>query len=225
AAGANRQGPRARGDERGAGARPERVRNGVHRPIAGGASSRIAAQSVSGRTRRPELRAAGSRPLSSRDRGGPAHVREKGARSRGGRHLHNHAAEGGQAMKRGVKLLMGLAAACGAHTPTAQPPPPMLTVEVPTAAPPPVDPLGPRPQPSMPPPFLPPAPAVLPGVNGIKVWLLERHQVPEVSCDMTVPSGASSDPKQKAGLAYVTANMLDEGAGARGAIDLARAID
>jgi zinc protease len=128
-------------------------------------------------------------------------------------------------MKRGVKLLMGLAAAaCGAQTQTAQPPPPRFT-EAPIAAPPPVDPLGPRPQPSLPPPFLPPGPAVLPGVNGIKVWLLERHQVPEVSCDLTVPSGASSDPKQKAGLAYVTANMLDEGAGARGAIDLARAID
>jgi predicted Zn-dependent peptidase len=42
---------------------------------------------------------------------------------------------------------------------------------------------------------------------------------------MTVPSGASSDPKDRAGLAYVTASMLDEGAGARGAIDLARAID
>jgi predicted Zn-dependent peptidase len=42
---------------------------------------------------------------------------------------------------------------------------------------------------------------------------------------MTVPSGASSDPKDKAGLAYVAASMLDEGAGTRGAIDLARAID
>jgi predicted Zn-dependent peptidase len=77
----------------------------------------------------------------------------------------------------------------------------------------------------MPAPFLPPAPAVIQGTNGITVWLLERHQVPLVSCDMTVPSGASSDPKDRAGLAYVTASMLDEGAGTRGAIDLARAID
>jgi predicted Zn-dependent peptidase len=77
----------------------------------------------------------------------------------------------------------------------------------------------------MPPPFLPPAPAVIPATNGITVWLLERHEMPVVSCDMAIPSGASSDPKDKAGLAYVTASMLDEGAGSRGAIDLARAID
>jgi len=57
------------------------------------------------------------------------------------------------------------------------------------------------------------------------VWLLERRQLPLVSCDITVPTGASSDPKGKAGLAHVTARMLDEGAGKRGAIDLARALD
>jgi predicted Zn-dependent peptidase len=61
--------------------------------------------------------------------------------------------------------------------------------------------------------------------GGMTVWLLERHQVPLVSCDLTVPTGASSDPKGKGGLAYVTASMLDEGAGTRGAIDLARALD
>jgi predicted Zn-dependent peptidase len=57
------------------------------------------------------------------------------------------------------------------------------------------------------------------------VWLLERHDVPMVSCDLTVPAGASSDPKGKGGLAYATARMLFEGAGKRGAIDLARAVD
>jgi zinc protease len=73
--------------------------------------------------------------------------------------------------------------------------------------------------------FLPPSPAVVPATNGITVWLLERHGAPVVSCDMGIPFGASSDPKGKAGLAYLTASMLDEGAGSRGAIDLARAID
>jgi predicted Zn-dependent peptidase len=61
--------------------------------------------------------------------------------------------------------------------------------------------------------------------NGVGVWLLERHQAPIVSCDLTVPTGASSDPVGKAGLAYATANMLDEGAGKRGAIELASALD
>jgi predicted Zn-dependent peptidase len=57
------------------------------------------------------------------------------------------------------------------------------------------------------------------------VWLLERHAIPLVSCDLTIPVGASSDPAGKAGLAYVTANMLDEGAGKLGAIEFARALD
>jgi predicted Zn-dependent peptidase len=57
------------------------------------------------------------------------------------------------------------------------------------------------------------------------IWLLERHQVPIVSCSLTVPSGASSDPKGKAGLAYATAGMLDEGAGKLGALELSAAID
>jgi|CZKU01.1.fsa_nt_gi predicted Zn-dependent peptidase len=89
----------------------------------------------------------------------------------------------------------------------------------------PVDPMGPRPEPLAPPPFIPPSAAVFAGANGLTVWLLERHQVPLVSCSLTVPTGASSDPKDKAGLAYTTANMLDEGAGKLGAIELARAID
>ncbi len=87
------------------------------------------------------------------------------------------------------------------------------------------DELGSRPQTPMPPAFLPPAPSVFQSNGGVTVWLLTRPEVPIVSCDMTVPSGASSDPEGKAGLAYATANMLLEGAGARGAIDLARAID
>jgi predicted Zn-dependent peptidase len=77
----------------------------------------------------------------------------------------------------------------------------------------------------MPAPYLPPAPVVFRANSGIAVWLLERHQIPIVSCNLTIPSGASSDPRGKGGLAYATANMLDEGAGKRGAIELARAID
>jgi zinc protease len=120
------------------------------------------------------------------------------------------------------------AAGCGATTPSPQPP--AAPAGTPLASgspvsPAPADPLGPRPKTPSPSAYLPPSPAVLPATNGIVVWLLERHLVPIVSCDMTVPSGASSDPKGKAGLAYATANMMDEGAGTRGAIDLARAID
>jgi predicted Zn-dependent peptidase len=61
--------------------------------------------------------------------------------------------------------------------------------------------------------------------NGVTVWLLERHTLPYVAITLTVPSGSSSDPKGAGGLAMVTAEMLDEGAGSRGAIELSRAVD
>jgi zinc protease len=115
-----------------------------------------------------------------------------------------------------------LVTACGGRA--ALPPQPPAPPPVPVASPPP-DPLGPRPEPGLPSAFLPPAPVVFTAGNGVTVWLLERHDAPVVSCAITVPSGAASDPPGKGGLAYATAAMLDEGAGKRGAIDLARAID
>jgi zinc protease len=128
----------------------------------------------------------------------------------------------------GIALaLLAAIPACGAGAAPAAPPAtvaPIASATASQAAAPP-DPLGPRPETPPPRPFIPPSPAVFAGVNGMTVWLLERHQVPLVSCNLSVPTGASSDPKGKAGLAYTTANMLDEGAGKLGAIDLARAID
>ena len=113
---------------------------------------------------------------------------------------------------------------CGGQVPQLQPPlppPPASSASLPT----PQDPLGPRPEPGLPSAFLPPAPVVFTATSGITVWLLERHDAPVVSCNITVPTGAASDPPGKGGVAYATAAMLDEGAGKRGAIDLARAID
>jgi predicted Zn-dependent peptidase len=125
-------------------------------------------------------------------------------------------------------LLLGLVPlACGGEAPAPLPPPTVATASATASAGPPPsdDTLGPRPDVPPPPPFVPPTPAVFTATGGITVWLLERHDVPLVACDLDVPSGASSDPKGKGGLAYATANMLNEGAGTRGALDLARAID
>ncbi len=87
------------------------------------------------------------------------------------------------------------------------------------------DPLGPRPTLAAPAPFKPATPTVYTTASGLTVWLLERHALPMVAVTVSIPTGASSDPKGMAGLASVTANMLDEGAGKLGAIDLARAVD
>ena len=113
---------------------------------------------------------------------------------------------------------------CGGQALQAQPPPPLAPAAS-TVVPPPPAVLGPRPDPGMQATFLPPAPVVFTATSGITVWLLERHDAPVVSCDITVPTGAASDPPGKGGVAYTTAAMLDEGAGKRGAIDLARASD
>jgi zinc protease len=122
-----------------------------------------------------------------------------------------------------VPALVAACAAPGAAPahPPALPPP---TVAVPPPVEPP-DPLGPRPESPAPAAWAPPSPVVFAGPGGMSVWLLERHDVPIVSCDLAVPTGASSDPKGKAGLAYATSRMLFEGAGKRGAIELAGAVD
>jgi zinc protease len=121
--------------------------------------------------------------------------------------------------------VLGGACACPPAPPRAAPAPAAPSAAASAAPAPPPDPLGPRPEPAPAPLFVPPTPTAFAGPGGMAVWLLERHEVPMVSCDLTVPTGASSDPKGKGGLAYATARMLFEGAGKRGAIELSAAVD
>ncbi len=82
------------------------------------------------------------------------------------------------------------------------------------------------------PPALGPAPSLrLPPVqkftlaSGLPVWLIEQHEVPLVQVNLVVRAGSSADPTGKFGLASLAAAMIDEGAGGRGALDLADAFD
>ena len=75
------------------------------------------------------------------------------------------------------------------------------------------------------PPFVPPEPQVLEGQVGSKVWLLERHALPLVTVAVVVPYGSAREPTDKAGLAFVTADMLDEGAGDRDALAFSQAVN
>jgi len=114
--------------------------------------------------------------------------------------------------------------ACAAEAP---PPQVATRVVLPAATPPapPPDPLGPMPVVATAAAYVPPKPEVFTTKNGVTVWLLERHTLPYVAMTLTVPSGSSSDPKDEGGLTMVTAEMLNEGAGSRGAIELSRAVD
>jgi zinc protease len=61
--------------------------------------------------------------------------------------------------------------------------------------------------------------------NGLKVVLVSHHEQPVVSVRMIVRAGAAMDPKDKAGLAMLTAQLLDQGAGDRTAEQMADTID
>jgi zinc protease len=132
-------------------------------------------------------------------------------------------------MKRIVLLLLLLVLpiieACGgADVPPPQkptpPPPPRDVMAVPQAE---VDPLGARPTTPEPPPFTPPVPTVYKHASGVYVWLLERHTLPIVSWQLVVPGASRIEKKE--GVAWATANMLDEGAGTRGPLEIARDLD
>jgi len=48
---------------------------------------------------------------------------------------------------------------------------------------------------------------------GITAWLVEDHSLPVVTLDVSFRGGAALDPADKSGLATLTADLLDEGAG------------
>jgi predicted Zn-dependent peptidase len=82
------------------------------------------------------------------------------------------------------------------------------------------------------PPELGPPPALsLPAIqrlelsNGAKVILLEKHNVPLVQVNLVIGAGSVLDPEDAAGLASMTADLMDEGAGGLDALQLADEID
>ncbi len=79
--------------------------------------------------------------------------------------------------------------------------------------------LGPVPELSL----TPPVTATL--SNGLKIVVLERHQVPLVQIDVRVRAGSLHDDPARPGLATLTAEMLDEGAGGWSALALADAFE
>jgi zinc protease len=57
--------------------------------------------------------------------------------------------------------------------------------------------------------------------NGLDVFIVEHHELPVVTMNLVVKSGAAADPAGLAGLANVTANLIDQGTTTRSAIDIA----
>lgn len=90
-----------------------------------------------------------------------------------------------------------------------------------------------RPPPAGPPPIAPgPPPELrLPEVqsftlsNGLAVRLVEAHALPVVQVDLALLSGAASEGPDEAGVASLTADMLDEGTGSRDALEIAEQLE
>ena len=61
--------------------------------------------------------------------------------------------------------------------------------------------------------------------NGLPVLLVEKHDLPLVAVEILLPGGAGAVAPSRAGLAGLTADMLDEGAGKRSALDIATELE
>ena len=76
----------------------------------------------------------------------------------------------------------------------------------------------------------PPAHVRFPGIakaaldNGLRVWTIVHPAVPVVSLTLVLDTGTANDPADRPGLTGLVADLLDEGAGSRNAIELSDAL-
>lgn len=61
--------------------------------------------------------------------------------------------------------------------------------------------------------------------NGLQLIVLEDSRLPRVALGVAVRRGAGDEPRERAGLASLTAALMEREAGARGALALAQAVD
>ncbi len=61
--------------------------------------------------------------------------------------------------------------------------------------------------------------------NGLRVIVAPNRALPLISADLRVASGGSADPRERAGLASMTADLLTRGTATRSATDIARQIE
>lgn len=60
--------------------------------------------------------------------------------------------------------------------------------------------------------------------NGLRLVVIPQTELPIIDATLVIRSGAESDPAGKTGLATLTANLLDEGAGNRDALGIAEQV-
>jgi len=82
-----------------------------------------------------------------------------------------------------------------------------------------------RPLPGEPPELALPDAMTLSLANGLNVVVIEKRDIPLVQVNLLVRAGSVLDPQRLTGLATLTADMLDEGAGGRSALEIADAFE
>ncbi len=87
-----------------------------------------------------------------------------------------------------------------------------------------VDPIGEQPKLGALVPFEPKPPEIFQGPGGLTVWLVERPELPIVSASFVLPYGSANDPEEAPGTMALLADMLDEGAGPRDALQVSETI-
>jgi zinc protease len=133
----------------------------------------------------------------------------------------------GETVKRGVGAVALLLAACASAPEPAPAPKPAdeRPVHPVTSATP--QPQEPQPLSKTPPTLADPKPLSLPQVvertldNGLRILVVEHHELPIADMIMVVKSGNEEDPNRREGLASLTAAMLDEGVRGRTALQIA----
>ena len=73
--------------------------------------------------------------------------------------------------------------------------------------------------------FSPPTLRTAQLANGLRVIVCERRALPKVAVGLVLRSGAAADPADKAGTAWMTAEMLDEGTTSRTALQIQAELD
>lgn len=60
--------------------------------------------------------------------------------------------------------------------------------------------------------------------NGLDVLIVQQHELPVVSMNLVLKTGAAADPQDRAGLASLTAALIDEGTKTRSSLDISNAL-
>jgi len=61
--------------------------------------------------------------------------------------------------------------------------------------------------------------------NGLSVWLVEHHELPNVAMNLVIQAGADHDPPAMPGLASITADMIDEATTTKDALQISDAVE